>query len=121
MFKEQMNKFKGFFAKKTEGDPEKVEKPNKRKIENLAFFLIVLIITLIAINSILGGDKKDTLKEEKSSYKVLANDEESNNTETVDLEKKLEKILSTLSGVRESKCFNYIYKIFWGCSNVQWK
>ncbi len=101
MFKEQMNKFKSLFAKKAEENSEKQAKPNKRKIENLAFFLIVLIVTLIAINSILGGGKKEnTGSDENSSYKVLANEEQSEDGSTIDLEKRLEKILSTLSGVR---------------------
>ena len=60
MFKEQMNKIKSLYLKKTDEktDPkdEKLEekgKTNKRKIENMAVFLVILIVTLIAINGIL--------------------------------------------------------------------
>lgn len=60
MFKEQMNKIKSLYLKKTEGKGEEKEerlkeggKTNKRKIENMAVFLIILIVTLIAINAIL--------------------------------------------------------------------
>ena len=57
MIKEQMNKIKNMFSKKTEG--EEKPKSEKRKIENLVFLLIVLIITLISINTILKGNDKD--------------------------------------------------------------
>ena len=60
MFKEQINKIKSLYLKKTEGKGEEKEerlkeggKTNKRKIENMAVFLIILIVTLIAINAIL--------------------------------------------------------------------
>ena len=75
MIKEQMNKIKNMFSKKTEG--EEKPKSEKRKIENLVFLLIVLIITLISINTILKGNDKDV-------------DEE-----------KLENILGKMSGVRK--------------------
>ena len=77
MFKEQMNKLKKMFAKK-EGENQMIDpskKTNKRKIENLVFFLIVAIVTLIVINTILSGNEKD-VKEEQSPYKVLANSDE---------------------------------------------
>jgi len=55
-----MNKIKSLYLKKTEGKGEEKEerlkeggKTNKRKIENMAVFLIILIVTLIAINAIL--------------------------------------------------------------------
>lgn len=98
MFKEQMNKLKSLIPKKTEEG-----KTNKRKIENLVVFLVILIITLIAINAILGNDEKETKKEE-SSYKVLADIQASNNeTYEDELEKRLENILETMVGVGKVK------------------
>ena len=70
MFKEQMNKIKGLILKKVEESKGEV-KNNKRKIENLVVFLIILIVTLIAINAILKNDDVDT-NQEQSPYKVLA-------------------------------------------------
>lgn len=100
MFKEQMNKLKSLIPKKID---EKDGKTNKRKIENLAFFLVVLIITLIAINSIMGNDKKETKKDE-GGYKVLADIEASNNVTYEDeLEKRLENILETMVGIGKVK------------------
>lgn len=52
MFKEQMNKLKSLVIKNTSEEGES-GKTNKRKIENLVFFLVILIVTLIAINTIL--------------------------------------------------------------------
>ena len=45
MFKEQMNKIKDKFFKKKEGEEAKID---KRKIENLVAFLIILIRYLLA-------------------------------------------------------------------------
>ena len=52
MFKEQMNKLKSLIIKNTNEEGQG-KKTNKRKIENLVFFLVILIVTLIAINTIL--------------------------------------------------------------------
>ena len=70
MIKEQMNKIKNMFSKKTEG--EEKPKSEKRKIENLVFLLIVLIITLISINTILKGNDKDVDEDKNGPYKELA-------------------------------------------------
>lgn len=113
MFKEQMNKFKSLIQKNTEGIAKK-NSTNKKKIENLAFFLVILIVTLIAINGILGGNKKDKENKEgdKQAYKVLADLQNQSAEEDEDeLEKRLENILETINGVRKSKSINYIYKI----------
>lgn len=56
MFKEQMNKIKSLVIKEKQQDVE--VKKDKRKIENLVAFLIILIVTLIAINMILKGKRK---------------------------------------------------------------
>ena len=89
-------KIKSLVKKKTSGD-------NKKTLENLIVFLVLLIITIIAINIIWG---KENNNEKQSpiddSYKVLAyNKNESNNSQDSEynLEKKLENILSKISGV----------------------
>lgn len=89
-------KIKSLVKKKTSGD-------NKKTLENLIVFLVLLIITIIAINIIWG---KENNNEKQSpvddSYKVLAyNKNESNNSQDSEynLEKKLENILSRISGV----------------------
>lgn len=85
-------KFKKFITKKTEGN-------NKKNIENLVVFLILLIITVIAINMIWSKDKSQPEKEE-ASYKVLAS-ENSNITQNTeyDLQTELEDILSKMNGI----------------------
>ena len=85
-------KFKKFITKKTEGN-------NKKNIENLVVFLILLIITVIAINMIWSKDKSQPEKEE-ASYKVLAS-EKSNITQNTeyDLKTELEDILSKMNGI----------------------
>lgn len=92
------NKIQDFIKKKT-------GKENKKSIENLVVFLILLIITVIAINTIW---KKDEKQEDKSpSYKVLAEEtkQESNILEETeyDLEKRLEDILYKMTGVGKVK------------------
>ena len=89
-------KIKSLVKNKTSGD-------NKKTLENLIVFLVLLIITVIAINIIWG---KENNNEKQSpiddSYKVLAyNKNESNNSQDSEynLEKKLENILSQISGV----------------------
>ena len=92
------NKIQDFIKKKT-------GKENKKSIENLVVFLILLIITVIAINTIW---KKDEKQEDKSpSYKVFAEEtkQESNILEETeyDLEKRLEDILYKMTGVGKVK------------------
>lgn len=100
MFKDKIKNFKSMMLKKTEGN-------NKRNIENLVVFLILLIITIIAIN-IIWGDKKEEAKSQESnetSYKQLAENLDSkinsNNKEfnEYNLEQSLEDILSKMAGV----------------------
>ena len=84
--KDKLNKlFKG------EGD-------NKKKIENLIFLLVILVVTIIAINSIWKDDRKE---ENTNSNKQLANIDtnNSNNDTEESLETKLESILSKIRGV----------------------
>jgi len=89
MFKEQMNKIKKLLTPKVSEGEEKTTdgKQNKRKIENLVVFLIILIVTLIAINAILSGNEKEIQgKNEDSSYKMLAElpGKEKENTEVLE-------------------------------------
>ena len=92
-------KIQGFIAKKTEGN-------TKRKIENLIVFLIILIVTIVAINMIWKEDKKEAKQEENANtYKTLTSAEEPKNIENTgnDLEKRLETILGRINGVGEVK------------------
>lgn len=99
MFKDKLEILRAKFNKESEGN-------NKRKIENLVVFLILLIITIIAINTI-WGDKKEEVKQDdtNSSYKQLAesidNNVNSNNQKLSEynLEQSLEDILSKIAGV----------------------
>lgn len=79
------------------------EKDSKKKIENIVVFIIILIITVIAINSIWGGDKTAQKEEDtnKEITKQLANTEEIVETSTSEetIEKKIETILSNIEGV----------------------
>ncbi len=114
MFKEQMNKIKSLIV----GNSQE-EGKNKKKIENLVAFLIILIITLIAINVILKDDKK-SIENNDDPYKELANENKQNTKDTSnnELEEKIEHILSTMSGVRKSKCTNYLFSIIRSSCNV---
>ena len=99
MFKEQIEKFKNIFIKKTEGN-------NKKNIESLIFFLILLIITIISIKTIWGGNKNKTNEPLNSTFVELAeNTNISNNIDPneYNLEDELENILSNISGVGQVK------------------
>ena len=93
--------------------PEENEGTDKKKIENLVFFVIVLIITIIIINTIWNGNKnKNTKTNTNDTSKQLATSTSSeakiDKQPTNDLEEKLESILSKIQGVGEVKvCINY--------------
>ena len=101
MIKEKLEKLKEKLNKK-EGES------NKKTIENLVVFAIILIITIVAINYIWSGDKKNN-KTNDESNKKLATEENIADTEiqevsTVDnMETKLENILSNIKGVGKTK------------------
>lgn len=84
---------------------KKVQGSNKKNIENLVIFLILLIITIIAINVI--WNKEEEEKENTANYKILAENtiNSSNISEDMeyDLEDKLEDILSKMTGVGKVK------------------
>ena len=95
--------------------PEDGNKNHKKKIENLVFFVIILIVTIVIINIIWNGDKKNSSNDkdvQNDTSKQLASSdtsslEVSSNT-TNELEIKLEEILSKIQGVGEVEVFiNY--------------
>lgn len=82
-------------------------KDGKKKMETLVVFIIILIITIIAIN-VIWNDKKETPKDDTNYAKTLANIEDSTskqeeNTQTDSLETDLENILSKIDGVGRVK------------------
>ena len=86
--------------------PKNLTTNTNKKIENIVFLIIVLVITLIIINSIWNPKSKeeDRSKEETSSI-LTSND---NSTSKIELEKKLESILATVKGVGKVEVFiNY--------------
>ena len=90
---------------------EKNQQTNsKRKIENLCFFIIILIVTLFLMKNIWKGQPKEqvVLDEENknNTSEVLALN--NNSTTKVELEEKLENILSTIKNVGKVNVFiNY--------------
>ena len=84
------------------------EQNPKKRIENLVFLIVILIITLFIINMILKKDNskiEDADDEKESVTKVLANTRQSSKAE---LEENLEEILSTIKNVGRVKVFiNY--------------
>jgi len=79
----------------------KMKGNSKKTIENLIVFLILLIITIIAINLIWGGKKDNSGDEVQEGYKVLAQDVSNSNileSKEYNLENELEDILSKISG-----------------------
>ena len=99
MFKD---KIKALIASK-EGDIS-----NKKKVENLVSFLIILIITVIIINVIWKEDSNESEKEDTFSdkNKKLASAYEIENDDSSDvnsIEKNLEDILTKINGVGKVK------------------
>ena len=96
MFKNQIEKIKNLFTKKQEGN-------NKKNIENLVVFLVILIVTVIAINIIWNNDYKE---ESNTQGKTLAQTDLTEDTEVItseqgeyNLKTELEQTLSKISGV----------------------
>ena len=93
------NKIKSLVIRKT------TEGNNKKTIENLVVFLVLLIVTIIAINVIWGKEEKQENKT-NTEYKVLAENIKSENIEETgayNLEQELEDILSKIDGVGKVK------------------
>ena len=84
---------------------------DKKKIENLVVFVVILIITIIAINFIWNDDDKKTKKEElntHSSQLASNSNTENNSSNNIDLEAKLKNILQKIQGVGKVEVFiNY--------------
>ena len=81
---------------------------SKKKIENLCFFIGILIITLILMKSIWKGNTERSKLDEKENYtdEVLAID--NNNQKNNEIEDKLEDILSSIKNVGKVNVFiNY--------------
>ena len=99
MLKEQMSKALSVFKVKD-------EKNNKKKIENLAIFVIILVITIIVINMILKDDKNKENSQNILSSKTLAKQdtiEVDKDIEEDIFKKNLEEILSKIEGVGKTK------------------
>lgn len=102
MLKEKFEKLKESFMPK-EGEN------NKRKIENLVIFAIILIVTIVAINYIWNDDnqKSKTITNNDPNKKLAMEENivsESNLSNTSSsIEEKLENILSNIKGVGEVK------------------
>lgn len=80
----------------------KSEGNNKKKIENLSFFLIILVVTVIAINVIWKDESSEKKENNTDTSKKLAYSEEKTPVEN-DLESRLEDILSNIYGVGKVK------------------
>ncbi len=83
------------------------EQTSKKKIENIVVLIVVLIVTVMAINTIWNGDKKKN-EDENINYdtgKQLADLQETSKEDTKDnsMEKNLENILSNIEGVGNVK------------------
>lgn len=95
MLKEKLGQVKAMMVKKIEGNP-------KKTIENLVVFVIILVVTIVAINMIWKEDKQNP--SEQDDTKVLAQknqtiqEKESQVVEQNELEQKLEAILSKIEG-----------------------
>lgn len=107
MFKDKLKKY--FNKNKEDEGQEKT----KRKIENLVVFAIILIITIISINLIWNGNKKES-SENTTSSKILAKnngtnlEQKADSITTNELEGKLKNILSKIQGVGQVEVFiNY--------------
>lgn len=82
------------------------EKDEKKRMENLVVFLIVLVVTLIFVNKILSSEpkSKEGMYQNQVGVELVSNKEDEavlvNNNEDDELEKNLEEILSKINGVR---------------------
>ncbi len=97
MLKEKISKIKNSLIK-ADGSSN-----NKKTIENLVVFIILLIVTVVMINYIWNGKEKEkTQKQNLVGAKTLAEEPEKSQVDD-DMESKLENILSKIKGVGEVK------------------
>ena len=77
----------------------------KKKTENLIVLIIILIVTVVAINYIWKDEDKNTdeISNNSISRQNLGTIQVNSNYEEDDLEKRLENILSKISGVGNVK------------------
>ena len=105
--------FRDKLKKIINNEKEGEEGNDKKKIENLVSFVVILIITIVVINTIWNGKDKEAKQENDTTSKQLAtvNQNTSNlsNIQTSeDLETKLEGILGKIQGVGTVEVFiNY--------------
>ena len=75
---------------------------DKKKTENLIFLLVILIVTVVAIN-IIWKDEKENINDiqntNDANKKFASKNDEKTDYQQDSLEEKLEKILSNISGV----------------------
>lgn len=93
MIKEKVDKIKALVVKENGKD--------KKKIENLVFFLVISVITLIAVNFIFKDDKKEIKNNVVNSELVVQNVPQNDISIRTGLEENLENILSRIKGVGE--------------------
>ena len=92
MIKETVTKIKERFLKKNEGN-------DKKTIENLIVFIIILIVTIVMINYIWNDESKEEV-EYNTNTKILASEETENKIfNENDMESRLENILKKIKGV----------------------
>ena len=76
---------------------KKDDKPNKKKIENLIFTVVLLVVTLFIVKGVFKSDKKVTTKNAVTITETEKYREEQN------IEKELEEILAQIKGVDKVK------------------
>lgn len=100
------------------------EKDEKKKMDNLIAFLIILVVTLIIVNKILKDDsgKSSNFNQNQTGVQLVDNDSENtvlvNSGFDEDIETRLEKILSKINGVRKCRCFDNIFRISFSSSII---
>lgn len=85
---------KDFFKKGQEG------KDKKKQIENIVVFIIILIVTVLIINSMWLGEESESKENTIDASKVLA---QTTSSQQDELEGKLEDILESMNGVGKVK------------------
>ena len=87
------------------GNNENLEQKGKnKKIENIIFIIILLIVSVIIINSVWsGGSEKSQEQTDKVLAKTFNTDNNSQETSSYALQDSLEDILETMSGVGKVK------------------
>lgn len=97
MLKKRLSYFKEIFNNKTEG------KERKKTIENLIVLGIILIISVIFINYMWSGNKKEKKETSTNNIGIQENLKQEIINPDTGIENKLENILSKINGVGEVK------------------